>query len=344
MSFAVRQALRVSMSRTGLLDDLQLQAVPRRSPGPDDVEIEVCAIGLNFRELLKALDVYPGQEVQRIIEDHDCMTFDGDCAGRIVAVGSNVAELQIGDEVIAMGSDIFCSFAIVPACLVLRKPSHLSFEDAATIPLAFCTVWYAFHKLARIRAAERVLIHAAAGGVGLAAIQVCRLAGAEILATAGSEAKREFLGDLGIEQVMDSRSFDFVDETLRGTAGKGVDIVLNSLAGDFMAKSLSLLAPFGRFLEIGKRDIYDDASLRLYPFRNNLSFFAIDLVQLPPLTLRSLLAEVLRHFESRDLKPLPYRAFPISEVASAFRYMRRANHIGKIVITIDTDHPSTFEI
>jgi NADPH:quinone reductase-like Zn-dependent oxidoreductase len=165
-------------------------------------------------------------------------------------------------------------------------------------------------------------------------VRVAQLAGAEIFATAGNEEKRQFLRGLGIRHVMDSRSFDFVEQTLSLTQGWGVDVVLNALSGEFIHKSLSLLAPFGRFLEIGKRDIYENTPLGLYAFRKSLTFSVIDVLQMPPSTIRSLLQEVMQYFECGDLKPLPHRTFPISEVAGAFRYMRRANHIGKIIISL----------
>src|SRR5262249_4009708 len=149
------------------------------------------------------------------------MTFDGDCSGRIAAVGPGVTGFEPGDEVVALGSDVFGSFAIVPACVTLHKPRHISFEEAATIPFAFCTAWYALHRLAGIRASDRILIHSAAGGVGLAAVQLSRLAGAEIFATAGNDAKREFLRRLGVEHVMSSRSFDFAAQIMQITNGRG---------------------------------------------------------------------------------------------------------------------------
>ena len=134
--------------------------------------------------------------------------------------------------------------------------------------------------------------------------------------------------------VMDSRSYDFAGEVMRLTGGQGVNVVLNSLSGEFIPRSLALLAPFGRFLEIGKRDIYENASLGLYPFRNNLSFFAIDLIQMPVARFMPLLRELMQLFETGDLKPLHHRVFPISDVVNAFRHLRRANHIGKVVISL----------
>jgi NADPH:quinone reductase-like Zn-dependent oxidoreductase len=318
------------ISTAGILDELTLQPTTRQPPASQEVEIEVCAVGLNFKEVMKALGIYPDNS-------EGYVTFGGDCAGKIVALGEDVEEFEIGDEVIGIAAKSFSSFATIPTYLLMPKPSNLSFEEAVTIPATFLTAYYALHHLGRLNKGDRVLIHAAAGGVGLAAVQLSQMVGAEIFATAGNPQKREFLRSLGIKYVMDSMSVAFADEVMELTHGKGVDVILNSLAGEFLPKSLSVLAKFGRFLEIGKRDIYENSQLGLYPFRNNLSFFAINLGQVwlerPDFTA-SLFREVMRCFEIGVLKPLPYEVFPISEVVNAFRYMRKAKHIGKIVVSL----------
>jgi len=320
----------LEISTPGILDELTLQPTTRQPPASGEVEIQVCAVGLNFKEVMKALGIYPGNS-------EGYVTFGGDCAGKIVALGEDVEEFEIGDEVMGIATKSFSSLATVPTHLVVPKPANLCFEEAVTIPGAFLTAYYALHHLGRLKKGDRVLIHAATGGVGLAAVQLSQMVGAEIFATAGNPQKREFLRSLGIKYVMDSRSVAFADEVMELTDGKGVDVILNSLAGEFIPKSLSVLAKFGRFLEIGKRDIYENSQLGLYPFRNNLSFFAIDLGQVwlerPDFTL-SLFREVMRCFEDGILKPLPHKIFPIWEVVSAFRYMRKAQHIGKIVVSL----------
>jgi len=231
----------------------------------------------------------------------------------------------------------------LPASCVVKIPDSLTLEEAATIPVAFLTAWYALRHLGRIRNGERVLIHAAAGGVGLAAVQVARLAGAEIFATAGSESKRGYLRSLGICHVMDSRTLGFADEIAELTGGRGVDLVLNSLAGDALLKGIDCLAPGGRFVEIGKRDIYQNAPIGLRPFRRNLSFFAMDLAAITaeqPDLVQAMFAEVVECFRKGDLKPLPFQTFPVSEAASAFHHMARARHIGKILLNL-SDLPSS---
>lgn len=315
---------------SGVIDGLALYEQPRRKPAAGEVEIEIAAAALNFRDVMKALGIYP--------MDSDRDLFLGDeCAGRVVAVGSKVKTLKVGDEVIANGPGCFASHLTVPAEYVVRKPARLSFEDAATLPVAFMTAWYAMHHLGRIQRGEKILIHAATGGVGLAAIQLARLAGAEIFATAGSDEKRRYLRKLGVRHIMDSRSTAFAGEIRALTGGGGVDLVLNSLAGDAIPKGLSVLAPGGRFLEIGKRDIYANSAIGLRPFRNNLSLFVIDMGQLmatQPHTVQSLLHTIMKLFRAGQLQPLPQQTLPVSKAAEAFHLMAHAKHIGKIVLAM----------
>ncbi len=328
------QPFRLEISKPGILDNLTLRAIERPKPAPGEVEIQVCAAGLNFKDVAKAMNLLADVNLEGNFSGR---SLGLECAGIITAIGSGVEGFQIGDEVIACAPHSFSSYTTTDARLVVGKPAHISFEEAATIPVVFLTAYYALHELGRIRKGERVLIHSAAGGVGLAAIQLAQKAGAEIFATAGSPEKREFLKALGVPHVMDSRSTAFADEVMQRTAGKGVDIVLNSLAGEAIPLSLSLLAPYGRFIEIGKRDIDGNSKLGLRPFQNNLSFFAVDLDRLwreRPDFGQELFRELMKHFEEGTLHPLPHRVFPISKVRDAFRYMVRALHIGKIVVSL----------
>jgi len=322
---------RVVTTGAGVLDNLQARPAPRRRPGPGEVEIEVRAAALNFMNVMSAMGVYPGYP-------------DGvgplgiECAGVIAAVGEGVGGFEAGDEVVAVAFDSLATHALADARLVARKPAGLEFREAATVPVAFLTAAYALEHLARLGEGERVLIHAASGGVGLAAVQLARRAGAEVFATAGSESKREYLRALGIEHVFDSRSLSFADEIRAGTGGEGVDVVLNSLTGEAIGRGLSLLRPYGRFLEIGKRDIHDDTRVGLAPFRNHLSYFAIDMdrgARERPALLGGMLREIVARLASGELTPLPLRVFPVREVADAFRHMAQARHVGKIVLTPD---------
>jgi len=321
------QSFELDISKPGQLDTLALRPVMRHEPGPGQVEIQVHAVGLNYRDVLKAMGVYPGEPIP----------FGAECSGKIARTGKDVEDFQIGDEVIAIAPASFTRFATTYSALVVAKPHHLSFEEAATIPVTFLTAHYALNHLARMSKGERVLIHASAGGVGLSAVQLAQRAGAEIFATAGSPEKRAFLQYIGVKHVLDSRSLAFADEVMQLTEGKGVDIVLNSLPGEYIPKSFSTLAPYGRFLEIGKTDIYLNRSLDLYPFYNNLSYFAIDLDRLcrdRPALVRSLFLELVEYFKNGTLKPLPRYVFPIQEVEGAFRYLTQRKNIGKVVVSL----------
>ncbi len=323
-----------AISKPGVLDNLVLHAGDRRPPGPGQVEIEVHATGLNFINVMSALGIYPGYE-------GGVGPLGLECAGRISAVGEGV-EFAVGEDVLAVALDSLASHVVADARLVVRKPARFGFEEGATVPIVFVTAYFALHHLARLQRGERVLVHAAAGGVGLAALQIVQRAGAEVFATAGSPEKREFLRSLGVRHVMDSRSLAFSDEVREATGGEGVDVVLNSLAGEAIARSLEVLRPFGRFLEIGKRDIHRNAPLPLGPFQKSLSYFAIDLdrmIRERPAHVGALLREVMDIVEQGALSPLPLRSFPVGEVAHAFRYMAQARHIGKVVIRVAGEDP-----
>jgi NADPH:quinone reductase-like Zn-dependent oxidoreductase/acyl carrier protein len=248
-----------------------------------------------------------------------------------------VEGLKVGDPVMTAAPGALRTNLTIDSQFVVRKPDHIDFEEAATIPIAFLTAYYSLNHLGRMRAGDRVLIHAAAGGVGLAAIQLAQRAGAEVYATAGTPAKRDLLRALGVKHVMDSRSLAFAKEVSELTGGQGVDIILNSLAGEAIPKSLSVLSAYGRFIEIGKRDIYEDSKLGLRPFRNNLSLFAVDLDKLcaqRPDLVQSLLHDVMQGLEDGSLQPLPHRVFSTADVVGAFRYMAQAKHTGKVVVSM----------
>ncbi len=308
----------------GTLDSLTLVPVERNMPDLGEVEIRVHATGLNFRDVLKTLGMYPG----------DAGLLGDECAGEVVAVGAGVTDFQVGDAVMAAATGSFRTFVTTPAALVTRMPDHLSFEEAATIPITFLTAYYALGYLANLSAGQSVLIHAGAGGVGMAAIQIAQHAGAEIFATAGSPEKRDFLKSLGVQHVMDSRSLDFADEIMAITGGRGVDVVLNSLAGEFIAKSIAVLAGDGHFLEIGKTGIW--TAEQFAEVKPNAAYdivFLADVFQQQPEVVQQMWADLMPLFDQGAFGPLPHRVFPISSAASAFRYMAQARHIGKIVIT-----------
>jgi acyl transferase domain-containing protein len=328
------EPLRLEVSQRGVLENLQLRPMARRPPGPGEVEIRVLATGLNFRDVLNALGMYPGE----------AGPLGGECAGSIAAVGEGV-DLEMGSEVIAaLAPASFAHYVTVDAGLVVPKPANLSFEEAASVPLVFLTALYGLRELARLKPGERVLIHAAAGGVGLAAVQIARRCGAEIFATAGSAEKREYLKSLGIEHVLSSRSLEFAEEVLARTGGRGVDVVLNSLAGDFVARSLSVLAPGGRFVEIGKAGLLSPEQVAaLQPGIRYLAFDLAEVAREDSGRVRSLLCELVEDLARGALRPLPCRLFPLEQAATAFRYMAQARQIGKVVLAqghrLDPERP-----
>jgi phthiocerol/phenolphthiocerol synthesis type-I polyketide synthase C len=320
---------RVVVTKPGILEDMVQQRYRREAPQPGEVEIEVRATGLNFMNVMSALGIYPGYE-------NGVGPLGIECAGVITAVADDVSQFKIGDEVVGIAFNSLGSHATTNAHLIAHKPENLTFAEAATIPVVFLTAYYALNYLGHMTAGERVLIHSGTGGVGLAAIQLAQLAGAEIFATAGSSEKRDYLRQMGIAHVMDSRSLAFASEVMDATNGEGVDLLLNSLAGEAIIKGLEILKPYGRFLEIGKRDIYQNSRIGLLPFQNSLSYFAIDLDRMfreRPALIGSMLTKIMSLLAAEDIKPLPLRTYPATETADAFRFMAQAKHIGKIIVT-----------
>ncbi len=325
---------RVHASAIATLDGLRLRPLARRNPDPGEIEIEVRAVGLNFMDVMSALGSLPGHP-------NGVGPIGIECSGRVVAAGPGVQSPSPGDEVVAVAFDCLGTHVITDARLAVARPADLDPETAATLPIAFLTASYALEELARLRPGERVLIHAAAGGVGLAAVQLAQRAGATVFATAGSPQKHEHLRALGVEHVLDSRSLSFARDVKALTGGIGVDVVLNSLAGEAIAAGLSTLAPYGRFVEIGKRDIYQNAPLALGPFRSNLSYAALDLERMcreRPAVVGNMLARLMNRVAAGEIQPVPVRVFPIGHVTEAFRYMAEARHIGKIALSLAREH------
>ncbi len=327
------QTLSLSFQLPGQLRNLRWEAHPRSTPTADEIEVEVHATGLNFRDVMYALGLLSDEAIENGFSGP---TLGLEFAGIVRSIGSKVSGFAPGDLVVGFGPSSFGNRVVTQANAISHIPPGISFESAATIPSAFFTVYYALHHLAQLQPGEKVLIHGAAGGVGIAAIQLAKWIGAEIYVTAGSDEKRDFLQLLGVDHIFDSRSLAFADEILAQTDGQGVDVVLNSLAGEAINRNFQVLKPFGRFLELGKRDFYENTKIGLRPFRNNISYFGIDadqLMQTRPDLTRRLFAEVMALFTEGVLHPLPYHAFEAEDIVDAFRYMQQARQIGKIVIT-----------
>lgn len=331
---------RLRVVRPGDLTSLQLAESPRTAPGADEVEVRVTATGLNFRDVLIALGLIP-EAGAGAAGSRERIGFE--CAGVVTAVGPGVEHFRVGDDVLAVNLEggAFTSFVTLPARAVASIPPGLDAVAAAGLPIAYLTAWYALRHVARLVPGERVLIHSATGGTGLAAIAVARHLGAEVLATAGSEEKRKHLRDMGITTVMDSRALGFRDQTREATGGEGVDVVLNSLSGAAIRAGLETLRPFGRFIELGVRDILSDELLGLLPLRHNITFRTVDLIELQrsqPQVFATVLREVLGEFTAGGLTPLPCTTFPITAASEAFRLMAGARHLGKLVLTAPAQH------
>ena len=322
---AIGDGVRLEKSNTGVFDDMSLQPRVRRAPAAGEIEVRVLAGGLNFRDVMNAVAMRDDPE-----------PLGGEFAGRVVAVGAGVTDFAVGDHVVGTAEACFATYTTTNHRFAARIPDGVTFAEAATVPFAFMTAHHALTTLGGMRAGETVLIHAAAGGVGMAAVQLAQRAGATIIATAGSETKRALLRSLGIRHVSNSRSLEFADAVRDITAGRGVDLVLNSLSGDFISASVGCLAAEGRFLEIGKRDIWSPERFRSERPRGR--YFAIDLAAQrysDPEGLFALFAEVIAMLGRREVKPLPLHAFSLERAAAAFRFMAQARHIGKIVLTQD---------
>jgi acyl transferase domain-containing protein/SAM-dependent methyltransferase/aryl carrier-like protein len=311
----------LELSEPGSIDNLRQAATTRRNPQPGEVEIKVQASSLNFRDLLKTLDLYPDRQEP----------MGDECSGEVVAVGAGVTGFALGDAVIVCAAGCFTQYLTVDAKDVFLKPANLSHEEAAGLPGVFMTADYALNHLARIKAGDRILIHAAAGGVGMAAVQIARIAGAELFCTA-SPSKWEALKKLGMEHIYHSRTLDFSKQILADTQGRGVDVVLNSLTGrDFINNSVAVLRPQGCFIEMAKRDIWSRE--QMLSTRSDVQYHIVDMAQQPPDRLRSLLCKLLPQFADGKLQALPHTDFPIHRASEAFRHMQQAKHVGKIVIT-----------
>ena len=301
-------------------------------PGPHQVQVRVFATGVNFRDVLNVLGLYPGDPGEPGVE----------CVGEIVAIGPNVTGWKIGDQVLASTLGGFATYTNTFAHLVFPRPANLPLADAATILVAYMTAAWSLCHLGRMKAGDRVLIHAATGGVGLAAVQLALKAGAEVFATAGNPAKREYLRQMGVRHVMDSRSLGFAETIREVTGGEGLDLVLDSLTGDAVTEGLRLLKPGGSFLEIGKNGILPLEEVAAV--NPGIHYHTVDLPMLMiehREEMEGLYRYVTDGLADGSLRPLPHRVYSKAETPQALRYMSTARHIGKIVVIDPAAAPAT---
>ncbi|TLW90495.1 SDR family NAD(P)-dependent oxidoreductase [Saccharomonospora piscinae] len=317
-------AWRLEIPETGTFDNLTLTACPDvlEPLEPGQVRVGVRAAGLNFRDVLHGLGLTLGEG-----------SFGGEAAGVVLEIGPGVTGLAPGDRVMGAIAGSFGPIAVAEARMMARIPAGLSFAEAATVPIAFLTAYYGLVDLAGLKAGESVLVHAAAGGVGMAAVQLARHLGAEVYATA-SEAKWPVLHAAGFadENIASSRSLDFAGEFLGVTGGRGVDVVLNSLAGEFVDASLDLLPRGGRFLEMGKTDKREPD--RVAVEHPGVAYTAYDLQEAGLERIQVILRELCSLFERGVLQPLPLRAWDLRDAPGAFRFLSQARHVGKLVLTV----------
>ncbi|MBS1694727.1 MAG: type I polyketide synthase [Actinobacteria bacterium] len=322
--------VRLEIDTAGRLDGVGVHAVKRAPLAAGEVEVRVTLAGLNFSDVLKAMGVYPGL-------DGRAPVLGAECVGVVGAVGTGVTSVRVGQRVAAFGAGTFASRVVTTEALVAPIPDGLSDADAATFGLAYVTAWYSLREIGRLAPGERVLIHSATGGVGLAAVAIAKLLGARVYTTAGTPAKRQLLATMDVDYVGDSRGTAFADEILAVTDGEGVDVVLNSLPGEAIRRGVQILAPGGRFIELGKKDVHADAHLGLAALAKSASFAVVDLdlnLRRQPALYGRLLAELLSHAERGDLPALPVTEFAYADALDGFRLMASGNHIGKILIAL----------
>lgn len=327
--------LKLDVKVPGLLNTLRFVDNPRVAQQPlgaDEIEVQARAYGLNFKDVFIALgQMRPGVHMT------------GEVAGVVTAVGSDAQSLwKTGDRVVGLMVDPFGSLVRVKANAATAIPESISFADAASIPVIYYTAWYCLTQIARLERGQTVLIHAASGGVGQAAIQIAHMIGAEVFATVGSIAKSKLVQDkygVNPDHIFSSHARTFKQGIMRLTGGKGVDVVLNSLSGQYLMDSWDCVAPFGTFLEIGKTDIYEGSQLNMANFEKQATFAAVDtshMYRLRPEFVRKGLDEILDIIDRGDLKPVhPVTIYPMTQIEDAFRLIAARKHVGKLVLVAD---------
>ena len=323
----------LDMGSLGLLDTFHFVHSEKFSNeiNHDEVEIEVKTVGLNFHDLMVATGQLP-----------DPNGYGVECAGIITKLGQATHDLSIGDRVCAIAPSSFASRVRASQNLVSIMPDTMTFETGASIPSVFTASYYCLHYAAHLKKSESVLIHSAAGGVGQACIKMAQLVGANIFVTVGSSAKADFLEStfgLPRSHIMNSRTLEFRHQIMILTKGKGIDVIINSLAGEALRESWRCLAMFGRFIELGKKDAVENTRLDMAPFEKSASFISVGWDHFgyhQPDVVGRTLKKVIEMFSNNTLTPLkPITVFPMSAIESAFRFMASGNHMGKIVVAAE---------
>ncbi|MCW3464780.1 type I polyketide synthase [Chitinophaga nivalis] len=316
----------------GILESIEATSSERIPPAWGEVEINIKAAGLNFLNLMSALGIYPGVE-------NGYLSLANEFAGIITNVGAGVTAFKVGDRVMGVSfQESFSNFFNSSAQLITVIPDELAFTDAATMPIAYLTAYYAIVEFGKLQPGERILIHTATGGVGMAALYIARMIGTEIYATAGTESKRQWLKDAGIPYIMDSRKTGFAAQISTCTHQEGIDVVLNTLTGDAMLEGLSSLRSFGRFCDISKKDVYDNSHLEMQLFKESTAYFFLDMLKLMsdhPEKISRLLGKIIRFYKEGHFPPISKTVFPASRVAAGFNLMMKGEHMGKIIFDLE---------
>ncbi|KAK5991611.1 Highly reducing polyketide synthase gloL [Cladobotryum mycophilum] len=325
----------LTISRFGMIDSLHWVQHPEAFLQPDEVEIKVLYTGLNFRVyIMLSMSFMPGAKDK----------FGFEASGIIIRTGSAVEDFKVGDRVFALSDGLFATRRVLSTNQVALVPAGLSLENAATMPIVYMTVIYSLINLGQLTKGQSILIHSASGGVGIAAIYICKMLGAEIYTTVGNEDKAQHLvNTYGIprERIFNSRNTSFLNEIMKATGGQGVDMVLNSLSGELLHASWQCVARYGKMLEIGKRDIIERGRLALDQFEGNRAYFGIDLSSYcreRPECSKRLMGQFVQYYNEGHIKPIqPISSFKAEDISNGFRFMKMGQHMGKIIIAFPDD-------
>ena len=318
------------------IGDLQFLASETRSLQEDELLIEVKAAGLNFKDVMMAMGML---EKLKVNDANEGLGLE--CSGVVADKGCSATKFEIGDEVIVFQDSCFASHIKCNQEHAVHKPQNLNWTESAAVGIVFTTAFYCLVERASLKKGETVLIHSASGGVGLAAIQISEMIGAKVICTAGTDEKRRFLKEtLKMKYVSDSRSQQFYHDAMQWTDDKGVDVVLNSLSGDLMRKSVDVLSHGGRFCEIGKRDMLENSQILMKTLLENKSFLSchVDiLLRQQPHNFIAIFDKVLRLLTDGTLRPIKTAVYPIASFKETFRMMSKGVHIGKMVFDVSTE-------
>ncbi|CAM1356215.1 SDR family NAD(P)-dependent oxidoreductase [Tenacibaculum halocynthiae] len=313
------------------IENLYFGRTERRVPKADEIEILIESSAISFKDYLKISNKVSSEIIEGTYGEN---SLGLDCVGIITKIGSEVTKFNVGDKVIAIAAGTFQSFTITSENLAIKCPEKLKGTDA-NIALNYLITLYSLKEKASLTKGEKILIHNATEGVGLAAINYANMIGAEVYATVDTEEKQNYLKSIGVSNIYNFKSLDFSKEILVSTKGKGVDVILSDLPKETLHQSMSILAPYGRYLEIGKKDIIDNTLLSMSFFNKNISYISVDIDQVlkdKQEVISILFKDLLRNLESGVLQPIPNKVFTPKEISKAFELVESTTNIGNVII------------